>query len=79
METNFIAPIKKLNKKELKFLTKPWITEGLQNYKKKKQNLFKLCEVKEQNPERILLQQLQTVEIFYLHSSKGLRNSISQR
>ena len=46
---------------------------------KKKQNLFKLCEVKEQNPERILLQQLQTVEIFYLHSSKGLRNSISQR
>ena len=30
------APLKKLNKKELKFLTKPWITQGLQNYIKKK-------------------------------------------
>ena len=25
------APFSKLNKKELKFLTKPWITQGLQN------------------------------------------------
>ena len=30
------APFKKLNKKELKFLTKPWITQGLQNSIKKK-------------------------------------------
>ena len=26
------APFKKLNKKELKFLTNLWITQGLQNY-----------------------------------------------
>ena len=29
------APLKKLNKKEVKFLTKPWITQGLQNSVKK--------------------------------------------
>ena len=34
------APIKKLNKKELKFLTKPWITQGLQNSVKKKNNIY---------------------------------------
>ena len=31
--------LKKLNKKELKFLTKPWITQGLQNSIKKKNNI----------------------------------------
>ena len=30
------APLKKLNKKELKFLTKPWITQGLQKSLKEK-------------------------------------------
>ena len=34
------ASFKKLNKKELKFLTKPWITQGLQNSIKKKNNLY---------------------------------------
>ena len=34
------APIQKLNKKELKFLTKPWITQGLQNSIKKKNNIY---------------------------------------
>ena len=34
------APLKKLNKKELKFLTKPWITQGLQNHFKKKNNIY---------------------------------------
>ena len=34
------APFKKLNKKELKFLTKPWITQGLQNSIKKKNNIY---------------------------------------
>ena len=34
------APLKKLNKKELKFLTKPWITQGLQNSIKKKNNRY---------------------------------------
>ena len=34
------APLKKLNKKELKFLTKPWITQGLQNSIKKKNNIY---------------------------------------
>ena len=33
------APIKKNNKKELEFLTKPWITQGLQNSIKKKNNI----------------------------------------
>ena len=32
--------LKKLNKKELKFLTKPWITQGLQNSIKKKNNIY---------------------------------------
>ena len=34
------APLKKLNKKELKFLTKPGITQGLQNSIKKKNNIY---------------------------------------
>ena len=34
------APFKKLNKKELKFLTKAWITQGLQNSTKKKNNIY---------------------------------------
>ena len=34
------APIKKLNKKQVKFLTKPWITQGLQNSIKKKNNIY---------------------------------------
>ena len=32
-------PLKKLNKKELKFITKLWITQGLQNSIKKKNNI----------------------------------------
>ena len=35
-----LAPLKKLNKKELKFLTKPWITQGLQNSIKKKNYIY---------------------------------------
>ena len=34
------APFKKPNKKDLKFLTKPWITQGLQNPIKKKNNIY---------------------------------------
>ena len=34
------ASFKRLNKKELKFLTKPWITQGLQNSIKKKNNIY---------------------------------------
>ena len=34
------APLKKLNKKELNFLTKPGITQGLQNSIKKKNNIY---------------------------------------
>ena len=40
------APIKKLNKKELKFLTKPWITQGFQTSIKKKNSIhskFVMC------------------------------------
>ena len=32
--------LKKLSKKELKFLTKPWITRSLQNSIKKKNNIY---------------------------------------
>ena len=34
------APFKKLNKKERKFLTRTWITQGLQNSIKKKNNIY---------------------------------------
>ena len=37
------TPLKKLNKKEVEFLTKPWITEGLQNSIKKKNNIYSKC------------------------------------
>ena len=37
------APLKKLNKKELKFLTKLWVTQGLQNSIKKKSNTYSKC------------------------------------
>ena len=42
LDTN--GPCKKLNKKELKFLTKPWIMQGLQNSIEKKNNI-KICVV----------------------------------
>ena len=32
--------LRKLNKKELKFLTKPWITQGLQNSFRNKNNIY---------------------------------------
>ena len=32
--------LKKLNKKELKFLTKPWIMQGLQNCIKKENSIY---------------------------------------
>ena len=38
------ALFKKLDKKELKFLTKPWITQGLQKSIEKKNNI-KICVV----------------------------------
>ena len=34
------ALFKKLDKKELKFLTKPWIMQGLQNSIEKKNNIY---------------------------------------
>ena len=34
------APLKKLNRKELKFLTKPWIKQDMQNSTKKKNNIY---------------------------------------
>ena len=40
------APFKKLNKKELKFVTKPWTTQGLQNSAKKKNNISKFVKCK---------------------------------
>ena len=58
------APNKKLNKKELKFLTKPWFTKGLQNSIKKKNNAYSKF-VKFKN--KILKQ-------FYHNSYKNYRN-----
>ena len=39
------ALLKKVNKKELKFITKPWITQGLQNSIKKKIYILKICKM----------------------------------
>ena len=36
----YLIPFKKLNKKELKFLTKPWTMQSLQNSIKKKNNIY---------------------------------------
>ena len=60
------APIKKLNKKEVKFLTKPWITRGLQNSVKKKNNISKFMKCK----NKILKE-------FYHNSYKIDRNLLS--
>ena len=52
---NTHASFKKLNKKKLKFLPKPWITQGLQNSVKNKNNIyskFMKCKYKIMN-ERI--------------------------
>ena len=38
LETN--APLKKFNEKELQFLNKLWITKGLENRIKKKNNIY---------------------------------------
>ena len=49
------TPFKKLNKKKLKFLPKLWITQGLQNSVKNKNNIyskFMKCKYKIMN-ERI--------------------------
>ena len=65
LETN--APIKNLNKKELKFLTKPWITQGLQNSIKKKNNIYsKFVKCKNQK-----------LKEFYHSNYKTYRNPLS--
>ena len=61
------APIKKLNKKELKFLAKPWITNGLQNSNKKKNSIYSKC-VKCENK---ILKEL------HHNNSKNYRNLLS--
>ena len=45
------APLKKLNKNELKFLTKPWITQCLQNSITMKNNIYlKFVKCENQKP-----------------------------
>ena len=61
------APIKKINKKELEFLTKPWITEGLKNSIKKKNNIY----AKSVKCKNKLLKE------FYHNSYKNYRNLLS--
>ena len=40
MQREVYAVYAPLNKKEMKFFTKPWITQGLQNSIKKKNNVY---------------------------------------
>ena len=61
------APLKKLSKKELKFLTKPWITQGLQNSIKRKNNIYSKF-VKCKNPK---------LKEFYHNNYKTCRNLLS--
>ena len=56
--------LKKLNKKELKFLTKPWITQGLQNSIKKKNNIH----------PRFVKCKNQKLKEFYHNNFKTYRN-----
>ena len=61
------APLKKLNKKELKFLTKPWITQGLPNSNEKKNNIYsKFVKCKNQK-----------LKEFYHNNYKIYRNLLS--
>ena len=61
------APLKKLNKKELKFLTKRCITQGLQNSIKKKNNIYsKFVKCKNQK-----------LKEFYHNNYKIYRNLLS--
>ena len=61
------APLKKLNKKERKFLTKPWDTQGLQNSIKKKNNIYsKFVKCKNQK-----------LKEFYHNNYKTYRNLLS--
>ena len=60
------APLKKLNKKELKLLNKPWITQGLQNYIKKNNIYSKFVKCK----NKILKE-------FHHNSYKNYRNLLS--
>ena len=61
------AHLKSLTKKELKFLTKPWITQGLQNSVKKKNNIYsKFLKCKNQKHKE-----------FYHSNYKTYRNLLS--
>ena len=59
--------LKKLNKKELKFLTKPWIMQGLQNCIKKENSIYSKF-VKCKN---------KTIKEFHHNSYKDYRNLLS--
>ena len=70
------APIKKGTKKELKLLTKPWITQGLQNSVKKKNNIYsKFVWSVKTYWKNFITAVTKTIEIFYVHSSKGLKKT----
>ena len=72
------APLKKLNKKELKFLTKPWITQGLQNSIKKKNNVYsEIAKCKNQKLKEFYHSNTRPTEISCPHSSKWQKKNIS--
>ena len=58
------VPLKKLNKKELKFLTKPRITQDLQHSIKKKNNIYSKCKNK-------------ILKEFHHNNNKNYRNLLS--
>ena len=62
------APLKKLNKKELKFLTKPGITQGLHNSIKKKNDIY----------SKSVTCKNQKLKEFYLKNYKTYRNFLSK-
>ena len=68
--------IKSLTKKELKFLTKPWITQGMQNSIEEKTYTQKFAKCKSQKHKKIYIIARPT-EISGPHSSKEQKKNIS--
>ena len=72
------APYKKLNKKELKFLPKPWIRQGLQNSIKKKNNISKFVKCKDKVMKEFHYNSYKNYRNLLSTLLKGLKKSISQ-
>ena len=72
------APLKNINKKHLKFLTKPWITLGLQNSIKRKNDIYsKFAKCKNQKRKNFITVITRPTKIYCPHSLKGQKKNIS--